>query len=450
MMYSPSQTPSSRSMRLCAALLLALLLLSLTPLPALAQTPVRTPAFVYALSAFDGQVWQSTFAPPSVDTLYLIADSDNVLASRQTQIYYWALTNRYEADWMLKNDFVDGALEVLQGGRLVDSLHSVDYVVQYDANDAIATRRLATGAEGKTAYDAFKQKQSEYRDALYNYYKAQQEYRDQVDALLADATKNGKTLSPNDFPAAPAPVDPLSLFSTDLARGFVLHLPLGSYTVQLRLPDGTLQPGSVKKLVTFSKLQDGISYNVVPQSRWSMPEPSRPNGGVIYAPSGNTVYLQPFYQGLYNDAAYGHLLDPQDSTSRVDRNRWVSFGPAKNNLLEVTPQGVPPTRLKPVGYKVIQSAGSGLGYEVNPLEPNSTEKASFEGYQISISEAAPSYSVRLVDPQGNEWPGSRREVRLLYTVRAGWLYVFSAVPLLLGLGMLFARFKTVRKVKVEG
>lgn len=418
------------------------------PSAARAETPARTESFVYAATAFDGQIYQSSFAPPSVDTLYLIADAENVLATRWTQTYYWPLTNRYEADWLLMNEFVEGKLEIHQGDQLLAALDPADYVVQYDAEDIIGTRKLSVGPEAQAAYEAFQARQAEYRDALYNYYQAYQAYRAEVDDLLAKA--NGQTLQESDFPPEPQEVEPLSLFSTEIAKGFIVKLPAGTYTVQLRLPDGSLQPGSHKNLVIFNQLKTGIAYNIVPKSRWTEPESSQAPDSVIYSPLGTTVYLQPFQQGLFNEYAYAHMLDPQDTTSRSDRNRWVTYEPYSDGLLVANSKGSGEQKVSLGAYHIAQSAGSGLGYEVQIFEPATMETPSFEGYELTLNAQGPAYTVHLVGPDGKVIAGSERQVRVMNTTRSGPLYGLSSLPLLAGVVVVVLRRRQIRKIKVEG
>src|SRR5690606_39264060 len=59
----------------------------------------REEAFVYATTHFDGLTYGSAVVTPDVDTLYLIANVENIVAPRNTLIYYWALTDEYLADW---------------------------------------------------------------------------------------------------------------------------------------------------------------------------------------------------------------------------------------------------------------------------------------------------------------------------------------------------------------
>ena len=53
----------------------------------------RREEFVYGVNAYNGTLYQGVFHPPSVDTIYLLADKVNIISPRKTIIYYWAVTN---------------------------------------------------------------------------------------------------------------------------------------------------------------------------------------------------------------------------------------------------------------------------------------------------------------------------------------------------------------------
>jgi len=441
-------TRNHRTHRVTAGLLVIFLLTTFwwSSKPVEADAPERVDAFVYALSVFNGQTYQSAFAPPSADTIYLLEGTENVLAGRLTRIYYWAITNRYEADWYAKNLFVDGTLEIIKNGRVVASIQPTDYVIQYDTNNPLETRHLAQGAEAVTAYERFKQMQKDYKDALYLYYELQQIYRETVDELIA----SGVTVPESEFPQPPQEPAPVSLYSTEITRGYVVELPEGHYQVQLRLPDGSVQPESRKALRVISQEKSGISYQVMPQTRWTQPTSSKTDGSVIYTTPGTTLYLQPFNEGMYNDLEYAHLVDPQDFSSRADQTRWVTYAPLENGVLEVTSANGQTSQFPVTAYKVIQIAASGLGYEVRRYDRESMGGSpSFEGYQLTLDAVQRSYTIRLLDDSGAEIAGSRREVRTLNTSSAGWLYLLSLLPVFYGIALMINRQKKVKKIQVE-
>ncbi|MEJ2759327.1 MAG: hypothetical protein P8046_12675, partial [Anaerolineales bacterium] len=112
-------------------------------------------SFVYGTNHYNGAVYNSTFVPPSVDTLYLIADNTSMLASRFTQVYYWPLTNELKENWYTANIVVYGVLEVLQNNNIIQTIDMTNYVIQYDAVDQINTLQLYLGKEAVAARQNF-------------------------------------------------------------------------------------------------------------------------------------------------------------------------------------------------------------------------------------------------------------------------------------------------------
>ena len=101
----------SAPLRLCVKnVSLAFFFCLLAVLPATAQAPERREAFLWATTVFAGVQYESTFTPPENETIYLVADESHVLAPRSTLVYDWPITNRLRADWLARNELVEGAL----------------------------------------------------------------------------------------------------------------------------------------------------------------------------------------------------------------------------------------------------------------------------------------------------------------------------------------------------
>jgi hypothetical protein len=400
------------------------------------------------MTFFDGYLYGNAVSPPQADSIYLIADVNNVIAPRNTVIYYWPLTNRYMADWESKNELVAGELESLDGSKLIATVELSEYLVQYDSENPLETLKLYVGEEAEAAYLHFKELQTQYQDDLRAYSQAQEVYRDEVSELLAsEAAKEGK-LTEEDFPEPPPSVPPMTLYSQTVAEGFVVSLPEGSYDIRMKLPDGSIQADSKKRLVMFSQLQEGTSYNVVPESRWTKPEQSHYEDSTIYTIDDAILYLAPFRQGEFNEYYYRHMEDPQDQGSRMDRNIWVAFEPLKDVALEVKGNGED-SELQPLeSYKVQQLSGAARGYEVVSFDPESMDKPSFEGYQIDVASNA-AYQVQLHDEGDSIVVGSGRVIRVLHTDRALIIYLLSALPLMVGMGIVLDRYRSVRRIKVD-
>jgi hypothetical protein len=419
----------------------------INPMMAFAQEN-QVEEFVYGITFFDGYLYGNAVSPPNTDTIYLIANVKNVIAPRNTMIYYWPLTNRYLADWESKNQLVTGTLEILDGNKLISTIELDKYLVQYDSENPLDTLKLHVGQDAEAAYDHFKELQVQYQNDMQAYHIAQQAYRDKVSELLeSDAAKKGE-LTEEDFPDPPQSVPPMTLHSQTVAEGFVISLPDGTYHIRMRLPDGSIQPNSEKKLLVFAELEEGSSYNVVPESRWTKPEQSDFADNAIYTTTGATIYLTPFRQGKYNEYYYRHMEDPQDQSSRIDRNIWVSFEPLKNVTLEVMQGKQIIERLPLEGFIVQQLSGSAKGYEVVAFNPETRDRPSFEGYQIELGNSLSGLGVQLVDENNSIIKGSHRSIRTLNTNRAWIMYLIANLPFLVGVGIILERFRKIRRIKV--
>ncbi|MCC7022653.1 MAG: hypothetical protein IT338_07490, partial [Thermomicrobiales bacterium] len=95
------------------------------------ETSGAAPAFVYGINAALPNTYTGTFAPPSVDTIYLLAGETSVISPRMTEIYFWPITNEYKANWHALNEPVPGVLEVSANGKVVAELEPTDYTIQF-------------------------------------------------------------------------------------------------------------------------------------------------------------------------------------------------------------------------------------------------------------------------------------------------------------------------------
>jgi hypothetical protein len=238
------------------------------------------------------------------------------------------------------------------------------------------------------------------------------------------------------------------VLSSNPARGFVIALPVGQYGIRVRRADGSLQPDSSKTLVVFDKQRDGISYSVMPQTRWNSPETSADESQVVYALRGSTLYLQAFRAGEYDAFQYSRMLNPQDQSAGRSQNRWVPFEPARAGRAIVRRAGAQATELVNQDFYVRQMPGSGLGYEVQLLDPKSGERPSFTGFEIQVSDD--DIEVELVDAAGAAITGSRRRIAALNTGLVWAPYGLSLLPFAIGIIILALRRRATRRVRVSG
>ena len=437
-------------MKSMTAILLIVILVSITfttsgrPVAPLAQTPDGDRQFVYGAKAFSGQDYEAKLYPPTVDTLYLLADVTNIVSPRYTHVYYWPTTKAYKADWDRLNEMVDGALEILQGGRLLHTLSQTKYVIQYPEGPDTGKVYLYTGQEADAQYQEFDRQKRVHREAVSAYREATISYRQQVTEDVAKGSLS-KELSPP--PEEPAP---FRFLSTGVHDGFPVNLTAGTYTMRLRGKDGQIVPGSQKTLIAFSPRREGIGYIILPQDKWTIPEYSNEPGQVMYTRSDSVIYLQPFAEKEYNDLFYARLDAPQSAAGRRERWIWRQLQPQSEGYIELLRGGQVVERVDRKTYVVQQSPGETLGYEILEVdEAQSSRPADFAGYKIQMGPNQPSFSIRLVDANGNVMPGSEREIRLLGQEYPMAHFLLPLLPLLVGLSLtLWRHSKSVSGGKV--
>ncbi len=334
-----------------SVLWLALALLLLAVIPIRAQEPDKVKAFVYSGQVFDGLGYVSVFYPPSVGTIYLLADQQNVLSPRRTLVYFWPLTNAYKADWSSMNQIVTGTLEILDGDEVVATI----------------------------------------------------------------------------------PVEPaLSEIYSAVGRGSVVNLPTGRYDVRMRADDGSIVPGSRRKLVVFEARRRGLGYQIVPQEKWTRPVCTDEPEDVIYAREGTAFYLQPMEEREYNELDYARLVDPQSQARRKDRWTWVHVRPfeeAGNLILDFGGQTVE-MLAKP--YRVEQLPGPVLGYRVVDYAATEKRPPDLVAYQLFVDANHASYRLQLQDADGKIVFGSQRQVRRVSDINGWALYFLAGLPLTIG------------------
>jgi len=239
------------------------------------------------------------------------------------------------------------------------------------------------------------------------------------------------------------------LFSTNLLWGFPINLSSGNYRIHLRTNDNEVIPESVKDLVIFEHQNEGIGYDVFSEERWSVPEPAKNVNDVIYTLRDQIFFIEPYHQKQYVERYYVRMNNPQDSVSRVDRMIWVSHRPAENVSLSIgTTSGGFIETLE--NYFVQQLAGSRLGYEIIPFDPETMNQPSFTAFRIDLQAWSNLKGIALLDQDGKIIETSQRDIHILNTDLNWLVYPLAGVPILLGLFILSRRKRKVRDVKVVG
>jgi hypothetical protein len=439
---------SAGSSRLHPILLLLLLVLVLLPSGASAQAPERVEAFVYGINAAIPGAVVGTFAPPSVDTIYILSDMPSVLSPRNTQVYWWPITNEYRAAWTQLNEQVQGKLEVLQNGRVVTSFEQMPYTIHFTAGDQLARPTMYMGQEAIEADRQFQAEQQAYRQAALAY----QEARDAWIAAARDAQQQGH--DPTSVGPEPTPPPAFTLLSTGLNSGFPVELEPGSYEIQTRAPGGNIVEGSQRKLEVFAPRRTAVGYEVVPEARWTFPEELNDLADAILGEPDSVLYLKPRIVREYPALAYERLQDPQFAGD-VSGSEWMwATGEAlQEGVLEVVRNGNVVNRIANRPYHVKQVPGRDLGYEVLPYDPNTpdvTPRVDLVGFRLPLSSETPSFEVRLRSPEGELMAGSTREVRVVKPAPLAAFLSLALIPLLVGFAVIFWRRRsTAAKGRVE-
>jgi hypothetical protein len=383
-------------------LITLLLLLSVLWVPSLrAAAPEEREALVWVSNVWDGNVYRTTFDPPVAGTLYCLAGQPMVLRLTRTLVYYWPLTRRYEADWLTRDETVAGILEVWQRSSRLATLRQEEYVIQSPAGNFDAQTILYTGAAARRKFAEYQAGQDQYRAAL----------------AVVSATQGKQPAGQSVL----APPQPPPLATTNLTRGFVLNLPVGTYTLRLIAPSGTVVPSSERELVVFAPRRRGVSYQVIPEARWTAPELSPTDLHVIYTSGAQTIYLAPYRAIEVPVREYSGLRDPQDRSGWRGGWRWVLTQPLRDQPLRIRGRhdvSQVPYRL----YEVVQLPGPSLGYRV--VEARQGKGPSFGGYRLALGPGFGQTQIILGDDLE-----SARQIRQIPTERNPWGLRGAAVAL---------------------
>ena len=438
-----STFPDNRRRRTWSfAILLGLLLLGLSG-SAQAQESNRQRAFVYGINAALANTYTGNFVPPSIPTIYLLADQISVISPRMTEIYFWAITNEYKASWELLNQPVAGSLEVAQGGQVIQQTEPTSYTIHYQTRGTEVDAQLFIGNQADAAQARFSADQQRYQADLSAYYKAQLAWTAAVD----DANRRSQAGEKVTLPPQPQTPEPISVVSNGVNHGIPIKLSAGSYQVRLRGRDGAIVPDSARTLVVFAPRRSAIGYMVVPETRWTTPDQVTDLSDVIVGKASSQIYLIPHSEREYPARSYSLLQNPQQQVGETDDWTWVIGEPITTGQLVVIADRLAPERRALTPYQVKQVPGAALGYEIqkfvpDPSRPNAVPD--LVGYPIQIDQPGSGIEIHMVSPQGELLPGSSRLVRTPATTPLSILMLLSLAPLVVGAVVIVRRRMKLR------
>ncbi len=416
-------------------------------LSALAQGEDREEAFVYGINALlPGEVI-GTFAPPIVETIYLLAEHPNVLSPRRTLVYFWAITNEYRAAWSEMNELVEGTLEIVRDGAVVATVEQVPYTIHFASDGGTPLPELYVGQEALEAQDRFEKEQAAFQQASLAYRNAREAWLE----LVREAQAKGQ--GPEALPPPPEPPQPLTIYSTGLNKGYPIQLEEGSYRVRVREPDGAIVPGSERGLVVFAPRRTAVGYKVIPEARWTFPEELSDLSDAILGQAGSVLYLQPQVIREYPTLAYERLQNPQyPGDASGSEWQWVGGEILEDAVLEVVHGEQVVDQIPLQAYFVRQTPGRELGYEIipyDPATPDLTPRMDFVGYRLALLEELPQYEVQLRSAEGALLEGSARKVRVVPTIELPRLLLFPLIPIAAGTSLLWWRRRQTARLQAQ-
>lgn len=425
-------------------LMICLLLIGLTGSAVVrAQEPQRQRAFVYGINAALENTYTGSFAPPSVPTLYLLAEQTSIISPRMTEIYFWAITNEYKASWELLNEPVAGTLEIVQDEQVIQQTEPTSYTLHYQTHGTEVDAQLFMGRDADAAQAHFSAEQQRYQADLSAYYKAQLDWTAAVD----DANQRAQKGEQVTVPPTPQPPEPISVTSNGVNQGIPVKLPAGSYQVRLRGRDGAIVPDSTRTLVVFGPRRTAIGYMVVPETRWTTPDQVDDLSDVIVGTPNSQIYLTPHTAREFPAHAYTLLQDPQQQVGETTDWTWVMGESITTGELEIVAAGQPLERRALTPYRITQAAGTTLGYQIqqfvpDPQRPNAVPD--LVGYPLHIDQPGSGFDIRMVSPQGEVLTGSSRLVRTPSATRLSLLLLVAAAPLAVGAAVIVRRRMQLR------
>ncbi len=399
-----------------------------------AQDFPRVAENVFLGHIFDGTGYKEVFYPESVDTIYLLADFDNILEIRKTQVYYWPLTSEYKADWELLNKPIQGSAEIIQDPKQATSLELLPFAMVTPAEQTQPTG-VISGTEVQLIYESFQEERKNYYETLLpKYQKDVQAYQAAALENLNRAIKQEPLINITP-PVNPSPPDPSI---SKISNGFILRLKAGHYSIQVRGSDGHIVPGTQKKLEVFSKLRTGVAYELFSESQWTKSITSEQPGSDIYWGSDYIIYLKSYEANEYPTNEYLHLTKPQYSSGNSNEPTWVKEDSLGNSTLELLQGSQPVQTISQKDFLVSQLSGSGLGYSISEfkgsaqIDNSSKQTPSFTAVKFDLSLYPSVDSIRLIKADGEVIKNSERQIHRFYPIKTMTVIGLPISALLLG------------------
>lgn len=406
------------------ATILVGILAARTTFPVSAEVPPREEQFIYAVIAYNGKDYSSTYVrEPSTD-MYLLADTNSFISARKVFVYYWPLTSSYRLDTDTLNRRFRGVLRI-SGNGIERDLSEKEFTYYNLRGEYELNWHVAEGPEANDVYKDYQDLVTQFGDAQTAYQRAVFAYQqkattlaDTIAALREKGSDAGPALSALNrltLPEAPVASQKYVVPPVPIQQAFIVNLPAGIYRVSFTNPDGTLMQGSEKRLIVFTQRSgDKVGYEVIPADKWTRPETSRVPSSMLYVSGATDLYLRPFYESDYNDFQYNKLVDNDGAGNRKLSQRVRLQQVPQARVVVTTAVGT--QTLSEQAFAIEQSTGQALGYTIVPWNQHShrsSDKPDLIAFHVRIQNAGSAFRVSAQDGTGALLPGSERDIRVI-------------------------------------
>jgi len=398
--------------------------------------PVRKEQLIYGLSAFSGEDYlgryRDIFSPPLEDTIYVLADHDNVFFPAYSLIYFWPDKGAFLADRVNLNIPVEGKLEILKDGNVVKALEKVEFVYSLPEGRYSTKTELLAGEEAEIEYKRFLKvavEKQEYQRKQEEYLIKKQQLQERI-ARGEDVQKEALL--------APPPIPP-ELVNSDLevttpAGVYLVNVEEGSYRMRMVTGEGKIVEKSEKNLVAISpRREEGVGYELIPEDKYTIREYTADWSANIYLAGKSVFYLKPYAQEEYNELAYQKATDPQNKGSK-EKWQWVRIEPDEGLTLQLYKGEELIEQINEKEYYVERIPGPIYSYAIIEYQEGKMPYSHFSGFKFDLSlKEKRNYTIKAVDSVSGEIiKTGERNIISVQTVDDWLLYSPIFLPVLVG------------------
>ena len=389
---------------------------------------------VYNLDLFNGKSYTpGVFSPLKANTIYIVADIDNVFSPEITMVYFWPVTGEYVADWFALDDFIGKTLEIIKDGKVISSLEKQKYTLLYLEESYF----LLKGKEATDAYQEYKNVQ----EAISQYWEDYMDYQQELAEYERKKAEGEKNLKEPEAPEEPQ--RPMVEIAEPL-DAFIVNLKEGRYKIRARDDEGQVIKGTEKDLVVFSG-KVAVGYQIVRKNNW----PARCDDPLetIYVAGKDIFYFTPVLEVGFDNSYYAKLLNPQIIGGVKGAWSWVYLWPVMDATLDFFKDNKILQKEESLRYYIELIPGYALGFNIlkydeeNPPEGAPTE---IMAYKVELEEKG-AHRIELVDSEGEVILGSEREIKMVREENTGIIYIPALLSLPFGL-FVFIRRRRKRSV----